>query len=116
MCYPANYPQVIAVVAMDRADFVIGYSSQGRMISGEMKPDLAATGGYILTTGGVWSSDSNDGNIPLAWGYDRIADDGTAPQGTSLATPIAAGAAQLVIDALSGWDWVEDNAAGKAPE
>ncbi|MCK4340623.1 MAG: S8 family serine peptidase [Phycisphaerae bacterium] len=114
MVYPAKQPEAIGVAAMDQSDFITGYSSQGGVINSHMKPDLAAPGGYVLTAGGIWSTDSNDGNISLAWGYDRVADDPAPPQGTSQATPMVAGAAQLVIDALGGWSWMQSGSAAKA--
>lgn len=113
MSFPAKNSQAIGVAAVDQSDFVTSYSSQGGVVSGHMKPDICAPGGSTLAAGGIWSTDSNDGNISLAWGIDRAADDATSPQGTSQATPMIAGAAQLVIDALGGWSYMSAGSAEK---
>ncbi len=113
MSFPAKNTQAIAVAAIDQSDYVTSYSSQGGVVGGHMKPDICAPGGSILAAGGIWSSDSNDGNISLAWGIDRISNDATSPQGTSQATPMIAGAAQLVIDALGGWSYMSSGSAEK---
>ncbi len=111
MSWPAKLPAAIGVAAIDQSDFITSYSSQGGVVNGVMKPDLAAPGGSNLLVGGIWSADNNDGNIPLSWGRDRIEDDGAAPQGTSQATPMIAGAAQIVIDALGGWSFMSNGSA-----
>lgn len=110
--YPALYADVIAVAATDGADRITYYSSEGGTDGGTLKPDLAAPGGSALFQGGVWSVDSNAGNLPGAWGTDRLAQDAAPPQGTSQATPVVAGAAQLLVQALGGWStWSAGGAA-----
>jgi subtilisin family serine protease len=108
LSYPAGYPDVVAVGAVNGADRVTHYSSQGgEPTTGVIKPDVVAPGGSTLLQGGIWSADSNHGNLPRSWGPDpdRVPDDAAPPQGTSQACAAYAGCAQILIEALGGWGW-----------
>lgn len=80
-------------------DTMASFSSLGPRIDGVMKPDLVAPGSAVISL--------NDSDVP-APASTRIAhdgsQDGTGPadyavnQGTSMATPLAAGAAALLIN------------------
>ncbi len=98
---PGNADSIISVAAITYEDNITSYSSQGggSYTGFTRKPDIAAPGGAV--TSPIYSSDSNDQDG--ANFADQHANDATNMQGTSMATPQVAGAANLIIDALGGW-------------
>jgi len=84
-----------------------GFGSPGATsgIEEDYKPDLMAPGGSTTYYSSILSVDSNTGD-GAALG-DQRADDYYNIQGTSMASPFAAGCAALVIDALqqAGTNW-----------
>ncbi|MCK4259435.1 MAG: S8 family peptidase [Halanaerobiales bacterium] len=67
-------------------DAVVSFSSRGPTFDGLVKPDICAPGTYIMST-------KNDRNGKWRQGYYQDM------SGTSMATPIAAGIAALILDA-----------------
>ena len=100
---PGDADNVITVAAMNYDDMVTQYSSQGgtAIISNTTKPDILAPGGsvYDFTT---FSAESNDVEGEGAYSLEYIANDTMPAQGTSMATPAVAGAANLLIQAMGG--------------
>jgi subtilisin family serine protease len=86
---PADAAGILAVAATDSTGAVTKFSSRGPSADGRIKPDVAAMGkGVIVAT-------------PLTrHGYSRW-------NGTSLATPIVAGVAALVLEAHPDWTAAE---------
>lgn len=115
MSNPARFAEVVAVTASNAADFIMALSSTGgthSASSGQLKPDVVAPGGGVILEGGLWSADFNGegsnfnyGNpgAQVNWGYDTLLNDYVPFYGTSMATPIVAGALNLIIDAMGGW-------------
>ena len=98
---PASLPGTVAVGGLTAAETIPWYVNSGPEL------DILAPGGSNMTAGGVISVQNSDGNFNMAgsaWGYDYVANDGMGMQGTSMATPSAAGLFALVYDALGGWD------------
>ncbi|HZD55871.1 MAG TPA: S8 family serine peptidase, partial [Anaerolineales bacterium] len=95
--WPSDYPA--APISADRLandpDGMAAFSSRGPTDDGRVKPDLVAPGTYII------SDRSHDPNAGTGWGaYDaNYFYDG----GTSMATPLTAGAAALVREWLAGF-------------
>jgi subtilisin family serine protease len=79
---PGDYPNVVAVGATDADDNVAGFSLLGPTADGRMKPDFSAPGTYRSYRQGILSA-APDG------GYQML-------QGTSMATPLVAGAVALL--------------------
>ena len=100
---PGDADNVITVAAMNYDDRVTEYSSQGgtAVISNTTKPDILAPGGsvYDFTT---FSAESNDVEGEGAYSLEYITNDTMPAQGTSMATPAVAGAANLLIQAMGG--------------
>ncbi len=106
--------EVITVAAMNQFDSVAGYSSQGgtsRYTGRTIKPDITSPGGSFLAVP-LFSADSNYND-----GEGRFSEiqpnDSTPLQGTSMATPIISGSAQIVIQALGGfakWNYTRTQA------
>jgi subtilisin family serine protease len=82
---PADAPMVLAIAAADSNGAITRFSSRGPSADGRIKPDLAAMGRKVVCIS------------PLT--YDRYA----RWNGTSLACPIVAGVAALVIQAHPDW-------------
>ncbi len=104
---PGSVDEVITVAAINQFDNIADYSSQGgtsRYTGNTLKPDIAAPGGSFIAVP-LLSADSNDGDADLKWSEVTV-DDGTPMQGTSMATPIVASAANIIIQAMDGFaDW-----------
>jgi hypothetical protein len=106
--------EVITIAATNQFDNIADYSSQGgtsRYTGNTVKPDVAAPGGSFLAVP-LLSADSNDGDADLGWS-DVTSDDGAPMQGTSMSTPIVAGAANIIIQALGGfanWQYTRSQA------
>jgi len=82
---PADAPDVLAVAAADSTGAITRFSSRGPSADGRIKPDIAAMGRKVVCVS------------PLT--YDECA----RWNGTSLACPIVAGVAALVIEAHPDW-------------
>ncbi len=105
---PGDADNVISVAAMNYKDHVTEYSSQGGGTpSGKtIKPDILAPGGSINSIQ-MFSADTND-NDGEKYPSDNYLNDLMPAQGTSMAAPAVAGAANLLIEAMGGgnnWDW-----------
>lgn len=92
--WPANYPAapLSTDLPSDNADDIAAFSSRGPSRDGRVKPDLVAPGTNILSVrSSAWAGSGTPGWG--AWsGSNRYMFNG----GTSMATPLAAGAAALV--------------------
>jgi serine protease AprX len=92
--WPDNYP--IAPLGndlpSDNASDIAAFSSRGPTRDGRVKPDLLAPGTNILSTR---SSALSNVGMP-GWGAWSVSDRYMFDGGTSMATPLAAGAAALV--------------------
>ena len=82
---PADADSVITVAAVDSLGQVAPFSSRGPTADGRTKPDVAARG--VLTL----------------WAETATSDPYTSVNGTSLAAPLVAGAAALVLEAHPDW-------------
>lgn len=83
---PSDADGLIAVGAVDYHGVVAEFSSRGPTADGRIKPDIAAPGQ------GVWVANP------------KVPDDYFRGNGTSLATPLAAGAAALLLEAFPDLD------------
>ena len=100
---PGDADNVITVAAMSNADKVTSYSSAGgpSFTGYTNKPDIMAPGGSSSYNFSLFSADSNDNDAEGEW-VDQYSNDLFPAQGTSMATPAVAGAANLVIQAMGG--------------
>ncbi|MFX1238834.1 MAG: S8 family serine peptidase, partial [Promethearchaeota archaeon] len=108
---PGDADNSICVAAMNYRDEITSYSSQGgySYTGATIKPDITAPGGSSLALQ-VFSTDANDND---ASGYytDGYPNDLRGAQGTSMACPAVAGAANLLIEAMGGrpsWSYTAD--------
>jgi len=106
--------EVITVAAMNQFDNVASYSSQGgtsRYTGKTTKPDITAPGGSHYAAP-LFSVDSNYNDAE--GGFTDVQVNDSAPmQGTSMATPVIAGCAQILIQAMGGyakWNWTRSQA------
>jgi subtilisin family serine protease len=102
---PGSVDEVITVAAMNQFDNIASYSSQGgtsRYTGKTVKPDITAPGGSFYAVP-LFSADSNYNDAEGAWS-DAVANDAAPMQGTSMATPVVAGAAEILVQALGGYD------------
>jgi len=110
---PGSVDEVITVAAMNQFDSVSHYSSQGGTSAYEghtQKPDIMAPGGSPFYSSSIFSVDSNYNDSPFP---EAQPDDALAFQGTSAATPIVAGAVNIIMQAMGGfsyWQWTRSKA------
>lgn len=111
---PGSVDEVLTVAAMNQFDGIASYSSQGgtsRYTGQTVKPDVTAPGGSFYAVP-LFSADSNYNDAEGMWS-DVVADDAAPMQGTSMAAPVVAGAAQTVVEALggfAGWNYTRGQA------
>ncbi|MEI9941090.1 MAG: S8 family serine peptidase [Pseudomonadota bacterium] len=106
---PGRANLAITVGASNDKNELTTYTSKGNATldaSSDYKPDLLAPGGSSYRSM-ILAADSNTCDAKSRAFSDQVSDDYTALQGTSMASPFAAGAAALMIDALqkSGINW-----------
>lgn len=103
---PGSVDEVITVAAMNQYDNVANYSNQGgtsRYAGHTTKPDILAPGGsYHATT--ILSADSSYSDGMGGW-PDSQPDDAYPMCGTSMAAPVVAGATNILIQAMGGYNW-----------
>lgn len=102
---------ILTVGATSAINQLTQYTSEGVVainVNEDMKPDLLAPGGSLLAVD-MLCADSNSADKPDGGVPDQVPDDYVPEEGTSFSTPITAGAAALVIQALESrgynWDW-----------
>jgi subtilisin family serine protease len=111
---PGSVDEVVTVAAMNQFDNIASYSSQGGTsgYTGQtVKPDVTAPGGSFFAVP-LFSADSNNGDAEGKW-PDVQANDSAPMQGTSMATPVVAGAVDIVEQAMGGyasWNWTRSQA------
>jgi subtilisin family serine protease len=111
---PGSVDEVLTVAAMNQFDGITSYSSQGgtsHAAGNTVKPDITAPGGSVYGVP-LYSVDTNYNDAE--GGFSDFQSNDAAPmQGTSMATPIVAGADQLVVQALGGfssWNYTRSQA------
>jgi uncharacterized repeat protein (TIGR02543 family) len=106
--------EVITVTAMNQFDNIASYGSQGgtsRYTGKTTKPDITAPGGSFHGVP-LFSVDSNYNDAEGRF-TEIQANDSAPMQGTSMATPLISGCAQVVIQAMGGcakWNWTRSQA------
>ncbi|MBN1214776.1 MAG: S8 family serine peptidase [Candidatus Lokiarchaeota archaeon] len=110
---PGDADKVITVAANNVYDQITEYSGEGELsyTGATYKPDITAPGGstYALQ---IFSTDSDDNDAEGIFS-DWYEDDLAGMQGTSMATPAVAGASNLLIEAMGGynnWNYTEQEA------
>jgi subtilisin family serine protease len=116
---PGSVNEVICVAAMNQFDNIDSFSSAGgssrQSPSRSTKPDITAPGGSFYGVP-LYSVDSNYNDAEGHW-TDTQANDAAGEQGTSMATPIVAGAAEIIVQALGGYSsWVYDRTHALLPK
>jgi len=101
---PGNAAKAITVGAINDKAAMTNYSSNG--FGGQNKPDVVAPGGSNVANTLITSVETNDGDAQNNL-TDRQSNDYTNMKGTSMATPMVAGLAGLVIDAKGSWGYTE---------
>jgi subtilisin family serine protease len=111
---PGSVDEVITVAATNAFDNIASYSSQGGKRSGKQtsKPDIAAPGGSFYAVP-LFSADSNDQEAEKHWTTETWMNDAAPMQGTSMSTPVVAGAVNIIQQAMGGysnWQWTRTQA------
>lgn len=118
---PGRAAMAITVASSSDSNQLTDYSSEGFTSPGstsgqeeDYKPDITAPGGAVNYQTDILSVDSNstDGEGGFS---DQQANDYTSMQGTSMASPFAAGCVALIIDAMQQqgvtWDFASSQHA-----
>jgi outer membrane protein assembly factor BamB/subtilisin family serine protease len=111
---PGSVDEVISVAAMNQFDNIASYSSQGgtsHSTGKTTKPDITAPGGSFFGVP-LFSVDSNCNDAEGQF-TEIQANDSAPMQGTSMATPVVAGAASIIVQAMGGysaWNWTRNQA------
>ena len=105
---PGQVDGVITVGASDDYDMITTYSSEGPgETSNTTKPDIVAPGGE-KTQGAILQVDSNDADSSNSTWSDKVANDFTNIQGTSMSCPFVSGSLALLIQAMGGYNYWEN--------
>ncbi len=101
---PGNAAKALTVGAVNDLGVMTNYSSNG--FGGQGKPDVVAPGGSMVAGTRITSVETNDGDA-FNTQSDHTPDNYANIHGTSMASPVVAGVAALVIDAQeqSGDPW-----------